>query len=75
MKFRTPNPKIEDELAMEMLKRMEEEDTLPRLRYTESQYQERKGDSSNLEVQRLWEAIYELQQELKQIKQRIEDII
>ena len=73
--FRTPNPKIEDELAMEYLKRMEKEDNLPRLRYTESQYQERKDDSSNLEVQRLWETIYELQQELKQIKQRIEDVL
>ena len=29
MKFRTPNPKLEDELAMEYLKRMREEDNLP----------------------------------------------
>ena len=74
MKFRTPNPKIEDELAMEMLKRMEEEDTLPRIRYTERQYRERKEDSSS-DIQLLWDSIYELQKELKQIKQRIEDII
>ena len=74
MKFRTPNPKIEDELAMEMLKRMEEEDTLPRIRYTERQYREHKEDSSS-EIQLLWDSIYELQKELKQIKQRIEDVL
>ena len=72
--FRTPNPKIEDELAMEQMKRIEVEDTLSRLRYAESQYRERKEDSSS-EIQLLWDSIYELQKELKQIKQRIEDII
>ena len=74
MKFRTPNHKIDDELAMEQMKRIEVEDTLSRLRYAESQYRERKEDSSS-EIQLLWDSIYELQKELKQIKQHIEDVL
>ena len=74
MMFRTPNHKIDDELAMEQMKRIEVEDTLSRLRYAESQYRERKEDSSS-EIQLLWDSIYELQKELKQIKQRIEDVL
>ncbi len=74
MMFRTPNHKIDDELAMEQMKRIEVEDTLSRLRYAESQYRERKEDPSS-EIQLLWDSIYELQKELKQIKQRIEDVL
>ena len=74
MKFRIPNHKIDDELAMEQMKRIEVEDTLSRLRYAESQYRERKEDSSS-EIQLLWDSIYELQKELKQIKQHIEDVL
>ena len=74
MMFRTPNHKIDDELAMEQMKRIEVEDTLSRLRYAESHYRERKEDSSS-EIQLLWDSIYELQKELKQIKQRIEDVL
>jgi len=56
MKFRTPNPKLEDELAMEYLKKMKEDgvmDFWPTLRYDDPDYKvPKEPDKNNLTLRK-----------------------